>query len=190
MPRLNRRRIIPSTWSRAASPDRERPASRQFGNGIPRSAGLHGKSSSQFGFDGRYTFTAKAADLGHFEAREGKWKAASDISDNRAEGGYSFVGDDSLVMAGTLRGAVPTVPQAIHCGNESEACRLRPLRASPPSLPSPRLRLPHGRRRGARFITRSLHRDSHPCANAVTVGDRDPKKPADNGNRQEISSLP
>jgi hypothetical protein len=62
----------------------------------------------EFGFDGRYSFIAKATDLGHFEAREGKWKAASDISDNKAEGGYSFVGDDSLVMAGTLRGAVPT----------------------------------------------------------------------------------
>ncbi len=62
----------------------------------------------EFGLDGRYTFTAKATDLGRFEARDGKWKAASAISDNKAEGGYSFVGDDSLVMAGTLRGAVPT----------------------------------------------------------------------------------
>ncbi len=62
----------------------------------------------EFGFDGRYTFTAKATDVGRFEARDGKWKATSDVSDNKAGGGYSFVGDNSLVMAGTLRGAAPT----------------------------------------------------------------------------------
>ena len=59
-----------------------------------------------FDFDGRYTFTAHASDAGRFEARDGKWKSASDVLGDQSQGSYSFVGSNSLVLAGTIRGAV------------------------------------------------------------------------------------
>jgi hypothetical protein len=62
----------------------------------------------QFAFDKSYTFTAHASDAGRFAARKGKWKAVSDVLDNQTEGSYYFVGDNSLVLAGTIRGAVTT----------------------------------------------------------------------------------
>jgi TIR domain/Bacterial SH3 domain len=59
----------------------------------------------QFDYQGDYAFTAHAVDVGHFTARDGKWKATSDVLDSQTHGGYSFVGNKTLVMAGTLRGA-------------------------------------------------------------------------------------
>lgn len=60
----------------------------------------------EFDSDGRYTFIAHAADAGRFSARDGKWSSVSDVLDDRAQGAYSFVGHNSLVLTGRIRGAV------------------------------------------------------------------------------------
>ena len=60
----------------------------------------------EFGSDGRYTFSAQAADAGRFSARDGKWSSISDVLDDRAQGSYSFVGNNSMVLTGRIRGAV------------------------------------------------------------------------------------
>lgn len=56
-----------------------------------------------FDFDGSYTFAARASDAGRFSAREGKWTAESDVLGDQLSGSYSFVGDNSLVLAGLIR---------------------------------------------------------------------------------------
>jgi hypothetical protein len=94
----------------------------------------------EFGFDGRYSFLAKAMDLGRFEARDGKWNAQSDISDHKAKGSYSFVGNDSLVMAGTLRGAVETSSAGNSLWERVGSAQAAPqpgAAARPSSTPSP-----------------------------------------------------
>jgi hypothetical protein len=59
-----------------------------------------------FEYDGDYIFTAAAFDVGRFDAHDGRWKAASDVLETRREGAYSFVGDNSMVLTGSIRGAV------------------------------------------------------------------------------------
>jgi hypothetical protein len=64
----------------------------------------------RFEFDqaGGYAFTAHATDLGGFTAHDGKWNATSDVLNMASNGNYSFVGNNSLVMTGTIRGALTT----------------------------------------------------------------------------------
>ncbi len=64
----------------------------------------------RFEFDpgGGYVFSAGATDLGGFTAKDGKWTASSDVLNTHSEGNYSFVGEKSLVMTGTIRGALTT----------------------------------------------------------------------------------
>jgi TIR domain len=62
----------------------------------------------QFDYDGDFTFGARAVDVGRLKATGGNWKANSAVLDVQSRGGYSFVGNDSLVLSGSIRGAVPT----------------------------------------------------------------------------------
>jgi len=61
-----------------------------------------------FDYDGGFSFTAHAVDVGRFYAHDGKWKATSDVLETQREGAYSFVGDNSMVLTGSIRGAVAT----------------------------------------------------------------------------------
>jgi hypothetical protein len=62
----------------------------------------------KFIFDsgGNFAFTAHALDVGHLEARAGKWTAVSEVLPTPTQGNYYFVGDNSLVMTGSIRGAL------------------------------------------------------------------------------------
>ena len=102
----------------------------------------------RFEFDqaGRYIFTASATDLGGFTAGEGKWTATSDVLNTRREGTYSFVGRSSLVMTGTIRGALTTTRNGQTLWERStgiaQASPLLPTTPPPsvaasPAVPSP-----------------------------------------------------
>jgi hypothetical protein len=101
----------------------------------------------RFEFDpgGGYIFTANATDLGGFTASDGKWTASSDVLNARSEGNYSFVGDNSLVMTGTLRGALTTTRNGQTLWERSTAVSVAsrttpvtsPLVAIPPGAPAP-----------------------------------------------------
>ncbi len=61
-----------------------------------------------FDYDQGFAFTAQALDVGHIEARDGRWKSTSDVLERQREGAYSFVGDNSMVLTGSIRGVVVT----------------------------------------------------------------------------------
>jgi Bacterial SH3 domain len=57
---------------------------------------------------GGYALSASATDLGGFNAHDGKWIASSYLMNTQSGGGYFFVEGKSLVMTGTIRGALTT----------------------------------------------------------------------------------
>jgi hypothetical protein len=59
-----------------------------------------------FGYDSYFSFTAQAFDFGRFIAHDGKWKAVSEVLETEREGAYSFVGNNSMVLTGSIRGVV------------------------------------------------------------------------------------
>jgi hypothetical protein len=89
----------------------------------------------RFAFDqsGGYTFTAHASDLGSLTAADGKWSANSEILNRHSEGSYSFVSKDSMVMTGTLRGAVTTMPNGQTLWERSTATAAVPTTTQTPS---------------------------------------------------------
>jgi TIR domain len=60
----------------------------------------------RFDYDGDFTFTAQAVDVGRFDARDGRWTATSEVLEVQREGFYSFVGNNSVVLTGSIRGTV------------------------------------------------------------------------------------
>jgi TIR domain/Bacterial SH3 domain len=60
----------------------------------------------RFDYDGGFTFSAQAVDVGRFVAHEGRWKAVSEVLEAQREGAYSFVGNNSVVLTGSVRGTV------------------------------------------------------------------------------------
>ncbi|HTY54225.1 MAG TPA: toll/interleukin-1 receptor domain-containing protein [Candidatus Binataceae bacterium] len=62
----------------------------------------------EFKPDGNYSFSAITVDVGQFTADKGIWSANSSVLQTTTGGKYWFVGAKSMVMTGTVRGAMQT----------------------------------------------------------------------------------
>jgi hypothetical protein len=100
----------------------------------------------RFEFDqsGTYLFTAQATDLGTINAHEGTWIASSSLTNTQSRGGYSLVANNTLVMTGTIRGALSTTSNgqtlwersaAVAAASATTAAPVPAAALSPPPTP-------------------------------------------------------
>jgi hypothetical protein len=103
LPETNPFRLVQS--AQATGSGKERPSIWEW---VPAFGQVVWHMRFEFDAGGGYIFSAGATDLGGFTASDGKWTASSDVLNTRSQGSYSFVGENSLVMTGTIRGALTT----------------------------------------------------------------------------------
>jgi len=91
--------------------------------------------SFQFDQSGGYLFSGRSVDSGQFEAREGKWRADSKVLGASRNGSYSLAGPNSMVLSGTIRGAVVTTALGQTLWDRSQATPFWMITPSPALAP-------------------------------------------------------